>query len=58
MMEEDSIEEGNWVTLFKSKQMADTLWRAIDEEGFGHPVLTPWVMQDFGGGVWKFERNT
>ena len=38
--------------------MADTLWRAIDEEGFGHPVLTPWVMQDFGGGVWNFERNT
>ncbi len=57
MMEEESIEDGNWATLFNAKQMAYNLWRAINEDGFGHPVLTPWVMQDFGGGVWNFERN-
>ncbi len=57
MMEEESIEDGNWATLFNAKQMAYNLWRAINEDGFGHPVLTPWVLQDFGGGVWNFERN-
>ena len=57
MMEEESFEDGNRATLFNSKQLAYNLWRAINEEGFGHPVLTPWILQDFGGGVWNFERN-
>ncbi len=56
-MEEEAIEEGQWYTLFNAKQMPYNLWRAINEQGFGHPVLTPWVMVDFGDGVWNFERN-
>lgn len=56
-LEAESIEDGQWYTLFNSKQMPYNLWRAINEEGFGHPVLTPWMMVDFGGGTWNFERN-
>ncbi len=56
-MEAESIEEGQWYNLFNAKQMPGNLWRAINEEGFGHPVLTPWVMTDFGGGAWNFDRN-
>ena len=56
-IEDESIEDGNWVTLFNTKDVAFNLYRTINEEGFGHPVLTPWFMKDFGGGVWNFERN-
>ena len=56
-MTEESVEEGQWYTLFNAKQMPGNLWRAINEEGFGHPVLTAWQMVDFGGGAWNFERN-
>ncbi len=56
-MADESIEEGQWYNLFNAKQMAGNLWRAINEDGFGHPVLTPWVLTDFGGGAWNFDRN-
>ncbi len=56
-MAAESVEEGQWYNLFNAKQMPGNLWRAINEEGFGHPVLTAWQMVDFGGGAWNFERN-
>ncbi|MCY4522481.1 MAG: ABC transporter substrate-binding protein [Caldilineaceae bacterium] len=56
-MEAESIEEGQWYNLFNAKQMPGNLWRVINEEGFGHPVLTAWQMVDFGNGVWNFDRN-
>ena len=56
-METESIEEGQWYNLFNAKQMPGNLWRVINEDGFGHPVLTAWQMVDFGNGVWNFDRN-
>ena len=56
-MEAESIEEGQWYNLFNAKQMPGNLWRVINEDGFGHPVLTAWQMVDFGNGVWNFDRN-
>lgn len=56
-LEEASVEEGQWYNHFNSKQMPGNLWRAIGEAGFGHPVLTPWVLTEFGGGSWTFDRN-
>ncbi|MCY3660023.1 MAG: ABC transporter substrate-binding protein [Caldilineaceae bacterium] len=56
-MEDESIEEGQWYNLFNAKQMPNNLWRVINEDGFGHPVLTAWQMVDFGNGVWNFDRN-
>ena len=54
---DESMEEGQWYNLFNAKQMAGNLYKAINEQGFGHPVLTPWVLTDFGGGAWNFDRN-
>ena len=56
-LDEEGIEEGQWYNLFNAKQMPGNLWRAIGEAGFGHPVLTPWVLTEFGGGSWTFDRN-
>jgi peptide/nickel transport system substrate-binding protein len=53
---EESIEEGQWYNLFDVKQISH-LYHAVNEKGFGHPVMTAWRMVDFGGGTWNFERN-
>ena len=56
-MDAESILEGQWYNLFNSKQVHTELWELTTDGKFGHPALTPWVMTDFGGGSWNYDRN-
>jgi peptide/nickel transport system substrate-binding protein len=57
MMQEASIPEDQWQNLFNAKQMTEWMWNLTNENGIGHPTLTPWVIQKVEGGTFTFERN-
>jgi peptide/nickel transport system substrate-binding protein len=57
LMEEESIEEDQWYNLFNDRQIGGNLWKANNEGGIGHPMLTPWVITQAESGVFIQERN-
>jgi peptide/nickel transport system substrate-binding protein len=57
MMKEESIPEDQWYNLFNTKQIGGNLWKANNEGGIGHPMLTPWVIVRAEGGVFSQDRN-
>ena len=52
-----SLPEDQWQSLFNAKQMTEWMWNITNENGIGHPTLTPWVIQKVEGGTFTFERN-
>ncbi|MDP9351143.1 MAG: ABC transporter substrate-binding protein, partial [Chloroflexota bacterium] len=57
LMKKESIPEDQWYTLFNAKQLTGWLWNVTNEQGIGHPVLTPWVIKSVKSGVFRFEAN-
>ena len=57
LAKEESIPEDQWYTLFNAKQLTEWMWNMTNEQGLGHPMLTPWVLKSVKGGVFTYERN-
>ena len=57
LMKEESIPEDQWYNLFNTKQMGGNLWKATNEGGIGHPMLTPWDITEAEAGVFTQVRN-
>jgi peptide/nickel transport system substrate-binding protein len=53
----ESIPEDQWFNLFNAKQLTEWMWNVTNEQGLGHPTLTPWIMKKANSGVFTYERN-
>ncbi|MEM7532380.1 MAG: ABC transporter substrate-binding protein [Chloroflexota bacterium] len=57
LMEEESIEEGQWYNLFNDRSVGNNLWKHTNEGGLGHPTLQQWMMTKADSGIFTYERN-